>query len=41
MGPDSFECSECGAEALMEDACWSELRQANLCLECYLEVEEN
>jgi hypothetical protein len=38
---DTFECPHCLQETPMDEACWSELEQVNLCFDCYCEVEEN
>ncbi len=38
---DTFECPRCLQESAVDEACWSELEQMNLCFDCYCEVEEN
>lgn len=38
---DTCTCARCGEEVPMEKACWSEQMQAQLCYECYCDVEEN
>lgn len=39
--PDTFNCARCGKSNPMDEACWSEQIQAQLCFDCYCDVEEN
>ncbi len=38
---DTFECPGCLQRVSKEEAGWSELLQADVCFDCYCEIEEN
>ena len=38
---DTFVCGRCGVETPLDEACWSEYMQLQLCFDCYCEVKEN
>jgi len=38
---EEFLCPQCLENCPTDEACWSELAQANLCFDCYCDVEGN